>query len=297
MDFHQTEAHAQYLESIGWRVIPHTYENTKTFYFVRQIPLLPIAFLKIQRISSNLIDWKFVAELEKKYHIYKTVIETDHYDGSSDICDELIVSHGYFPGNDFMLTTKTRIIDIQKSQKELMADFKPKTRYNVRKAEKLWEVSIKPLDEVTKNAPLMEEYYALLRANAKRISMLLLPQSWLFKQWQAFSHQGFVVEARDTITKTLVSVAFFYEATDAVFYNLNGSTIEGRKGFAPSLLVWEGMIEARLKGFYRFDFDGVLDERYAKKQKRFGGFSRFKSGFGGIEVYYPPLYKKWRWPF
>jgi hypothetical protein len=40
-----------------------------------------------------------------------------------------------------------------------------------------------------------------------------------------------------------------------------------------------------------FDFEGIFDERYPKSNRDWLGFSKFKSGFGGKEIYFPPPFK------
>ena len=60
---------------------------------------------------------------------------------------------------------------------------------------------------------------------------------------------------------------------------------------ATTLVVWEGMMEAKRRECEWLDFDGIYDERYPIKA--FKGFSRFKAGFGGIEVEYLPAFERW----
>lgn len=290
MNIHQTEAHGRFLELIGWQVLRHRYKETTTYYFLRKILFLPIYFLKIQRLPLELIDWKFVEKIKAKNRVVETVIEIDQMDPSPVEMPEL-VEKNYVPARDFMLTTKTRMIDLEKSELQLIKAMKPKTRYNIKKSEDNNLIPrIVGLEEVVKNYNLFEQYYELLKQNARRIGMLLIPKSWILKQWQAFGKNGFVIEIRKK--EELLAIATFYVSDNTCSYNLNGSTERGRKFFAPSMAVWEGMREGKRRGLKLFDFDGVCDERYPKTQKRFAGFGRFKAGFGGEEVYFPPMYRK-----
>lgn len=293
MNIHQTEAYAQFLSAIGWDVITHMYQGAHTYYFLRKLPLLPVYYLKIQRLPLHLIDWQFVARLEREKTIVETTVEIDSWNSMAMSADELL-QKGFSPAADFMLITKTRVVDLSKTSLQLIKEMKPKTRYNLKKCQKSGLFSrVLPLDEVVKNTTLFDEYFALLWQNAQRIHMLLLPKTWIRKQWQAFAHTGFVVEIREK--NVLVALASFYMSNDTCSYNLNGSTRQGRKLFAPTLAAWLGMMEAKRLGKQWFDFDGIADERYAKRQRRFWGFSQFKAGFGGQEKYFPPMYRKSTW--
>jgi lipid II:glycine glycyltransferase (peptidoglycan interpeptide bridge formation enzyme) len=70
------------------------------------------------------------------------------------------------------------------------------------------------------------------------------------------------------------------------------STKQANKLSAPSLLVWEGVKLAKKKGCKVFDFEGIYDERY-KATKSWKGFTRFKMGFGGKVITYPPTLVKY----
>ena len=71
------------------------------------------------------------------------------------------------------------------------------------------------------------------------------------------------------------------------YYWLVGATKKGKKLFAPTLLVWEALKLSKKRGVKRFDFIGVWDERLPCQNTEWKGFSKFKEGFGGKEMYYP----------
>jgi lipid II:glycine glycyltransferase (peptidoglycan interpeptide bridge formation enzyme) len=89
------------------------------------------------------------------------------------------------------------------------------------------------------------------------------------------------------------AVASYVVTGDTVLYQMNGSTERGRRDFATCLVVWEGILEGKRRGCQWFDFDGIFDGRFARAQKSWQGFSRFKVGFGGHEVTYLGSFNKW----
>ncbi|MEK7119530.1 MAG: peptidoglycan bridge formation glycyltransferase FemA/FemB family protein, partial [Patescibacteria group bacterium] len=77
----------------------------------------------------------------------------------------------------------------------------------------------------------------------------------------------------------------FYDSV--AYYWIAGATREGKKLFAPTLLVWEAITLAKKRGSRLFDFVGVWDERLPNENNNWKGFTKFKEGFGGTELYYP----------
>jgi len=55
--------------------------------------------------------------------------------------------------------------------------------------------------------------------------------------------------------------------------------------------VWEALKLSRKKGCTQFDFVGVFDERIQNQFQSWKGFTKFKKGFGGKEIYYPIKYR------
>jgi lipid II:glycine glycyltransferase (peptidoglycan interpeptide bridge formation enzyme) len=66
------------------------------------------------------------------------------------------------------------------------------------------------------------------------------------------------------------------------FYWHNGSLDIGKKLFAPTLCIWEAILECKRRRLKVFDFEGLYDERFPNKNTSWKGFSRFKLGFSNI---------------
>jgi len=63
------------------------------------------------------------------------------------------------------------------------------------------------------------------------------------------------------------------------FYWHNASSHLGKKLFAPTLCVWQAMLECKKRGLKVFDFEGLYDERIPNRNLSWRGFSKFKEGF------------------
>lgn len=301
-DIRQATAYAPFLSSIGWKTIPSPNQTN----MVAIKPLLPLfGILKYQRIPLDSVDFVWLNTLARKHFVFVNYIElSDSYIvpintpfNASKINSffssqtSLLKKNRYSPINHGMLPTKTQIVDLNKPMDTLIHQMKAKTRYNIGLAQRKG-VRVKTLSasELLLNQTLLNQVYRLLKSNAKRASYWIEPKNWIEKKLSAFGDQGFVLFALDKKQNELLSVAMYLSSQDSLFYWLNGSTFHGRKLFAPSLLVYEGINLAKKNKLKIFDFDGVYDERFPNK--RWLGYSKFKQGFGGAYVFYPPCFIK-----
>lgn len=175
----------------------------------------------------------------------------------------------------------TRVLDISKTEEEILAQMKPKTRYNIRLAEKKG-VKVKRLDSedilydlLTKTAtrdkgysPHEKPYYTkMIKDLAKNdVAHVFVAE-----------HEG------DFLAAILVS--FFGEVST---YLHGGFNEQKRNLMAPYLCQWEAIRYAKSKGCKIYDFWGVAETN--DPNDSWAGISRFKEGFGGEKIVFPGSY-------
>lgn len=159
------------------------------------------------------------------------------------------------------------VLDVGGPDEALLEGLHPKTRYNVRLAEKNG-VRIRQgdaADDFDGFWRLTEETRERhgIRSHRKRYykEMLAMPIAEL---WQA-EHNGTVIASH-------IMIFFGNRAT----YLHGASSYADRSLMAPYLLHWTVIREARKRGFIAYDFGGVDEMRWP-------GITRFKQGFGGKE--------------
>ena len=251
IDLRQTPEYAEYLKKIGWIV-----ERVPDFLYIKRIPLLPWSIGKLQRAEN--VDWKLVEMARKKYRVIKLFTEE-------------------------MVAKKTIWVDLRKSEKQLLAEMKPKTRYNIGLAERRGiKVRIFNGSDLLRSdlVDTKSDLFKLLQENSNRLRIFELPQKWFEAQVLAFKNKCFATLAYSS--RELIAGNFFMTSRDGCFYAHNGSTELGRKLMAPSLCVWAGIREAKRRKLKVFDFEGIYDGSWALRRWR--GFTRFKRGFGGEEI-------------
>lgn len=175
---------------------------------------------------------------------------------------------------------KTLLLDLSKSEEELLAEMHQKTRYNIRLAEKKGVV----LAESTEEQFL--KFYDLVFDTYKRKGKKLFDRNYYHKLFQNDLAKIFFAKYESEILTA--NLVIFYG--DTVTYLHGGSSEKHKNIMAPHLLQWETIKKAKSLGYKYYDFWGIED--------RYPGVVRFKTGFGGFEVSYPgtfdlPISKSW----
>lgn len=288
-ELRQSDKHAQYMRLIGWTVE----EKNGVRAYARKLPLLPVGVIKIQRVPWDKTDPEWWRRLAKKYRAVALHVEIDEKAATSQGFGSIINQMrrwGFRTEKMGMVATKTQVIDLKKTEADLLSGMKAKTRYNLGLAKRRGLVArVVKGTELMADEVLMARFLKLLKDNYRRVNFWGGNEKWIRAHIQAFGDEAFVVIVE---REGLLGAAALYMATDGVsYYSHNGSTDLGRLDMAPTLAVWEGIREAKRRKLKLLDFDGVYDERWPVK--RWLGYTRFKQGFGGEYVYYPPALVKW----
>jgi|WetSurMetagenome_2_1015567.scaffolds.fasta_scaffold09695_3 peptidoglycan pentaglycine glycine transferase (the first glycine) len=166
--------------------------------------------------------------------------------------------------------SKTIILDLTKSEEELLAAMHQKTRYNIRLAEKkgvkIREAGIEEFDK----------FWDLMSATVNRDGFRLHEKEYYKKMLAMENIKLFFGEFEN---KILCAGIFSFFGDTAVYLH-GASSNESREVMAPYLLQWELIKKAKAAGCKYYDFFGI-------DEKKWPGVTRFKRGFGGQEINYP----------
>lgn len=270
-DIRQSQKWADYLESLGWKT--EKIEIVNCFY--RKLPLLGY-MIKIQR--SEKLPFGKIEDFINNNKTFLVKIEP------KDEKQAIILKNHGFKLSRFPLTVpKTIIIDLKKSEEQLLNQMHPKTRYNIKIAQKK---GIKA--EISKD---FEAFRKVWLESQKRKKISFATSSQMEKFWQAFKEDSFLILAKDKKDEVLAGILMpIYDK--AAYYLYAGSTKEGNKLFAPTFVTWNAIKLAKEKGSKVFDFEGVYDKRFKSATSSWQGFTRFKKSFGGKEIFYPGAFIK-----
>ncbi|MCX6762804.1 MAG: peptidoglycan bridge formation glycyltransferase FemA/FemB family protein [Candidatus Moranbacteria bacterium] len=168
------------------------------------------------------------------------------------------------------------VIDISKSEEEILAKMKQKTRYNIKLAEKRGvKVSVISGQETVGNKYL-GEFLRLVHITSKRDEISSHPDNYYRKMFGMIPNnilKLYIAEYKGKIIAANLVLLFGRTAT----YMHGASDNEHRSVMAPYLLQWQQILDAKKAGCERYDFGGVKTEN--TDGKSWEGVTKFKAGF------------------
>lgn len=163
----------------------------------------------------------------------------------------------------------TGLSRIDKDDEALLADFKPKWRYNLRLAERRGVVA-RPATEA--DWPALLDMYA---ETGRRDGFVTRPAAYYTDAWRTMQGQGILAEREG---EALAGLVLFRHGPRAwYFYGM--SRTEGREHMPNHALQWAALRWAREAGCDTYDWWGAPDN-VDDEADRMAGVWRFKLGFG-----------------
>lgn len=185
---------------------------------------------------------------------------------------------------------KTLMLDLSKSEEELLKEMSQKTRYNIRLAEKKGVKIIKGISFGGKDNIKAEkdfaEFWRLMSLTGERDAFRLHSASHYKNLLNIDSSKEFDGKIKLFFASTggkNIAAGLFCFFGDRVTYMHGASDNEARNLMAPHLLQWEVIRQAKKEGYKYYDFYGI-------DEKKWPGVTRFKLGFGGFIKEYPGTY-------
>lgn len=181
----------------------------------------------------------------------------------------------------------TIIVDLQKSETELLESFEKDTRYSIRRGERE-EVEVKEFNNPLNNQPL-KEFYDLYTLTAKRGKFP--PRSWnqFARLWEEMApDQVRLYQAWYKTTLLAAAVVFTLKPKAFLVYAGSIRDEQYKNKFPTYFIQWEVMKSLQKEKFTSYDLWGVVPKEATKHS--WAGISLFKRGFRGTEVNYVGAY-------
>lgn len=169
---------------------------------------------------------------------------------------------------------QTIMLDLKKSEEEILAGMKSKTRYNIRLAKK------KGVDIVESRDPKDFRIFSdLVETTSKRDKVASHPASYYIKMIETIGDSALKLYLAKYKNKTIAGVLISFSGKVATYLH-GASSDEHRNVMAPHLLQWEAMKKAKKLGCEKYDLGGVkIVENKSGRYLRWEGITRFKLGF------------------
>ena len=277
------------------------------------IPKGPLADHATPLTSNSIALLSALHDICRRKRAIFLKMEPDWEDGAE--VRNWLESRGFIPSEQTVQPRRTVVMDLRPDEETILAQMKPKTRYNIRLAQR------KGVSVHLGRAEGLPLFYELLQATDQRAGFGIHTQAYYTQAWQLFAAQDavalFLAQYQDKTLAALMAFAWGKKA----WYMYGASSDEERQRMPNHLLQWEAMLWAKARGCETYDLWGIPDvdeseigpditaaEERGVLSTGLGGLYRFKRGFGGREVRYvgaydyvynKPLYRlltaAWHW--
>ena len=186
-------------------------------------------------------------------------------------------------------------LDLGPTMDELLANCKPKWRYNIRLAEKKG-VTIR--SECTKDD--LRVFYNLLKETCERDRFLVRGYDYYEHMWDVLVEAGYAKLFLAEYEGEAVAGALSFIFGDKCWYTYGASSNRHRNVMPNHLMQWRMIEWAKNSGCVWYDFRGVSPKREEDPGDHLYGLNKFKEGFGARFVEYIgefdlPLSGSWYW--
>ncbi|MGB9707060.1 MAG: lipid II:glycine glycyltransferase FemX [Microgenomates group bacterium] len=188
--------------------------------------------------------------------------------------EEFLLTNGCQVGRP-LFTRFTFHLDLTKSEEEILGRMKPKTRYNIRLAQRH---GVEVVEDNSQKA--FEIYLKLLLETTRRQHFYAHSPQYHRLLWETLAPTD-IYHLFLAKYKGLVLAAYiFFTFNKVLYYPYGASTRVHKEVMAPYALFWEAIKFGKQKGCKIFDMWGTPGPNPDPKDPWFG-FHRFKEGFGG----------------
>ncbi|MBI2057626.1 MAG: peptidoglycan bridge formation glycyltransferase FemA/FemB family protein [Candidatus Yanofskybacteria bacterium] len=227
---------------------------------------------------SNFVVWlRELAKKEKSIFIKMEPV--------SDGVAQVFAEHKFKKSKKEIQPSKTVILDLFKSEDDLLDAMHHKTRYNIKVAEKNGIV-VKESDD-------FESFWNLIKKTAKRDKFSSHTKDY-YEKLLKFFNDGKEITSRLSLAyykDKPVAGLILLTYKNTAYYLHGASDYDYRSYMAPHKLHWEVIKELKALGFELYDFWGIDANKWP-------GVTRFKLGWGGKVVEHPgsfDLSLSWFW--
>jgi peptidoglycan pentaglycine glycine transferase (the first glycine) len=184
----------------------------------------------------------------------------------------ILLERGWRHSAEQIQFRNTMLIDLTRSENDLLAAMKPKTRYNVRLAQKKG-VTIRSGDLSD-----LDLLYRLYAETAQRDGFIIRPIDYYRDAWGSFIRSDLAHPLIAVVDREVVAGLILFRFSDRAWYMYGMSSGLHREKMPNHLLQWEAMRWARAQGCAVYDLWGAPDE--LNESDSMWGVYKFKEGLG-----------------
>ena len=171
----------------------------------------------------------------------------------------------------------TVMVELEKSEEEILKEMHHKTRYNIRLAERK---GVKV--EFSENPEEVDKFFELTKFVNEREGICCFSKNYYQKMVEEFKKDGNIFFAKGIYQGKTIVINLLISYGDTVVYNHGASANEYRNVMAPHLVQWETIKKAKKESYKYYDFRGIAPTDNPKH--KWAGITRFKKGYSNKVV-------------
>lgn len=186
-----------------------------------------------------------------------------------------------------LFTKYTFVLDLTKTEEELLKNMHSKTRYNIKLAQKK---GVRIMEDNSDKA--FNEYLKLTKETTSRQKFYAHDQRYHELMWKTLRQAQGKPLNPDNLSAHLLKATYKGETLvtwilfvlgDTLYYPYGASSSKHREVMASNLLMWEAIKFGKSLGLKKFDMWGALGSNPETNDSWYG-FHKFKEGYGGRHV-------------
>ena len=286
-NFLQSPDYGKMNEILGDKVVEEDFgEKGRALMIVRnakrgrylEIPCGPL--LDYSDKKSVTSAFKKIAEIAKKEKCVFVRVRPQLINTPENL--QLLANLGLKKSPMHLAAEHTVIIDLGKSEDELLADMRRQTRYEVRRAAKQG-ITV----EKMQGEEIFKEFHKVQAETAKRQGFVPPNLKTLMAEREAFGNNIAIYVAKTSEGSPIAYGMIIKDGKEGDYYEA-ASTDLNRKMPGAYALLWQVMKDLKVEGYERFNLWGIAPA--GQPNHRYAGVTTFKTGFGGEVVEYVPAH-------
>ncbi|MDD5489159.1 MAG: peptidoglycan bridge formation glycyltransferase FemA/FemB family protein [Candidatus Moranbacteria bacterium] len=301
----QNSPHGGFLQSVYWRKFQESVgrktfeleekENGNAFIYAyaiaHSLPLVGNYFYvprgpvthNAKRITQNAerkikIFLDNLISLSKENNVGWIRVEPNSAEGLEMIKESLSKEKKMKKSPVNMQPREILVLDISKSEEEILAGMKQKTRYNIRLSQKKGVRITHNVERIAQEN--IEEFLRLVKITSQRDKITAHPENYYRKMFETIPPEILKLYAAEYEGKIIAANLVLFFGKTATYMH-GASDNAHRDAMAPYLLQWQTIIDAKKNGCIKYDLGGV-NTKYQipnTKYKNWAGITKFKTGF------------------
>jgi len=232
--------------------------------------------IAIKPIITQLLNYLISLAKYENYSFIRIAPSLENTPENQQLFSEL----GFRKAPIYMHAERLWVLDLNKSEDELLNEMRKTTRYLVKRAVRDGVIIEKRTDQKA-----IDDFWKIYEETAKRENFVPFSRDFIKKEFEAFHKTGNTLFLFGKVHPTGVLASALIIFTKSTAFYHQGASIH-TKIPVTYLLQWEAIKEAKRRGCLFYNFWGILQE--GRTPKNWQGLTLFKTGFCGKQIDYLP---------